>query len=572
LALNAGEMIVVYVMLCIASAVDAIDMIDVLVPMIAHVHRYNDPAAGHRYLEDIIPYIPKYFTVNDVTALKAWHEGKPEAFWTVATFRAWWPPLAAWGGFLVVMLGVMLSLAALLRTKWIDEERLSYPITQIPLQIVQEPSGLFRNRVFWVGVSLAAGISLLNGLAVLYPTIPMIRVKLFDLSPQFSSRPWNAMGWTPISFYPFGIGLGYLLPPDLLLSSWVFYWLLKVERVFASAVGWSGFDAEAPYIDQQCFGAYTYIAAFGLWLGRRYFAKAIVSVFTWRSRADEAERDQRLSVLGAAAGIIALGLFFLAAGMSLWLVATVWVIYWLIALAVTRMRAELGPPAHDLHNGGPDHMLPILLGTRGFATRDLNLLTWFYWFNRAYRSLPMPHMLEGYCMARRHGFSERKVTWAIVLAGVVGVASTLFALVYFGYHNGAEAKMAGHATGFGWEAFNRLEGWLHNRTPANWRAIGAVGAGLMFAAGLHRMTIRHIWWPFHPLGFALSGSYSMGTMWCPMLIAWAAKTCLMHYGGQRTYMRAVPFFIGLLIGDYTMGCIWPVVGWILGKTMYSFQQ
>ena len=571
-ALNPGELIVIYVMLCIASAVDAIDMIDVLVPMMTHIHRYNDPASGHRYFEDIIKYIPSYFTVTDVGALKAWHEGRPEAFWTVATARAWWPPVVAWGGFLLVMLGVMLCLATLLRTKWVDEERLSYPITQIPVQIVQGASGLFTNRLFWIGTGIAAGISLLNGLSAVYPTVPKIPVKMFDLSPSFTSRPWNAMGWTPMSFYPFGIGLGYLLPPDLLFSSWFFYWLLKAERVLASATGWMGFDAEAPYIDQQCFGAYTYVAAFGLWLGRRYFAKALAGLFSPPGPPDEVHFQRRWSVLGALLGMVALSVYFLCAGMSLWLVVLAWVIYWLIALSVTRMRAELGPPAHDLHRGGPDHILPVLLGTRNIGTRDLNLLTWFYWFNRAYRSLPMPHMLEGYCMARRQGFDERKITWAIVLAGVVGVASTLFALIYFGYHNGAEAKMAGHATGFGWEAFNRLGGWLHNRSQRNWPAIGAVVAGLAFAAGLHRMTIRYIWWALHPLGFALSGSYSMATMWCPMLIAWVAKVCLLHYGGQKVYLRAVPFFIGLLIGDYTMGCVWPILGWILGRTMYSFQQ
>ena len=64
----------------------------------------------------------------------------------------------------------------------------------------------------------------------------------------------------------------------------------------------------------------------------------------------------------------------------------------------------------------------------------------------------------------------------------------------------------------------------------------------------------------------------MSTMWCPMLIAWLAKTLIFRYGGQRGYMRMVPFFVGLLVGDYLPGCLWPVVGWIMGKPMYSFQQ
>ena len=54
-ALRRSELIVVYVMLCIASAVDSIDCIDVLVPMMTHVQRYDDPLAGRPYGREIVP-------------------------------------------------------------------------------------------------------------------------------------------------------------------------------------------------------------------------------------------------------------------------------------------------------------------------------------------------------------------------------------------------------------------------------------------------------------------------------------------------------------------------------------
>jgi len=567
-ALRTSELIVIYVMLCIASAVDSIDYMDVLVPMITHVHRYDDPMAGRPYGQEIIPYLPPSFVLRDPAAVRAWHESGT-AFWSLATLRAWLPPVALWSGFIFVMLWVMLCLAALLRGKWIEQERLSYPITYIPVQIASPGRGLFGARVFWYGFGLAAGISLVNGLAGIYPALPAIRVKLWDLAPRFVGRPWNAIGWTPVSFYPFGIGLGYLLPPDLLFSSWFFFWLLKAQRVLASAVGWMGYDAQAPYTEQQCFGAYMYVAAFGLWLGRKYLAQAAQAAVSGEKGPTF---GPRVSMLGAVAGLVALGAFFVYYGMSPWLAVAAWVIYWLLALSVTRMRAELGPIAHDLHRGGPDFMLTSMLGTSLMGPRNLNLLTWFYWFNRAYRSLAMPHMLEGFAMARRNDFRDRHIVLAVILGGLLGTWATFAALAYFGYQGGAEAKMAGHATWFGWEAFNRLRGWLNSPTPPNPAAMGGAAGGLLLAAALHQLTIRYIWWPLHPLGFAIAGSYSMATMWCPMLIAWVAKVTLLRFGGQRTYMRGVPFFIGLLIGDYVLGCAWPVAGWVLGRSMYSFQQ
>jgi len=575
-ALRRSELIVIYLMLSIASAVDSIDYMDVLVPMITHVHRYGNPLAGRPYDQEILPYLPRAFVLSDPDAVAGWHEGSG-GFLSLPTLRAWARPVLLWSGFIFTMLWVMLCLAGMLRSKWIDQERLSYPITHIPVQIADPRLGLFRERLFWLGFAIAAGISVLNGLSMQFPSLPQVRVKLWDLSPHFVGRPWNAVGWTPVSFYPFGIGLGYLLPPDLLFSSWFFFWFLKAERIVSSAVGWLGYDAQAPYVEEQCFGAYLYVAVFGIWLGRRYFAGAFREALrpsrgTGGSPVSRDRLSMRVCLLGSLAGMVALTGFFIYFGMSFWLAVAAWVIYWLLAISVTRMRAELGPIAHDLHRGGPDFMLTGLLGTRLMGPRNLNLLTWFYWFNRAYRSLAMPHMLEGFTMARRQSFGDRAVVIAVALAGVIGTYATFAALGYFGYSYGAEAKMAGHATWFGWEAFNRLRGWLNNPTSPNPAAMSSVLGGLLLAAALHQLTTRFLWWPLHPLGFAIAGSYSMATMWCPMLIAWTAKMTLLRFGGQSWYMRGVPFFMGLLMGDYLVGCAWPILGWILGRSMYSFQQ
>lgn len=67
--------------------------------------------------------------------------------------------------------------------------------------------------------------------------------------------------------------------------------------------------------------------------------------------------------------------FFWMSGLTLWISVVAFLIYFAIAVACTRMRAELGPPAHDLHNGGPDYILTAALGTRFFSDRDLTTLT-----------------------------------------------------------------------------------------------------------------------------------------------------------------------------------------------------
>src|SRR2546428_2778248 len=107
----------------------------------------------------------------------------------------------------------------------------------------------------------------------------------------------------------------------------------------------------------------------------------------------------RAAALGIAGGMAALVLFSAGIGMSPLIAVLFFLIYFALALAITRMRAELGTPIHDLHFTGPDWTLAQVIGTRDLGQQPLNAFTLFFWFNRAYRGHAMPHQLEGFKMA-----------------------------------------------------------------------------------------------------------------------------------------------------------------------------
>lgn len=86
------------------------------------------------------------------------------------------------------------------------------------------------------------------------------------------------------------------------------------------------------------------------------------------------------------------------------------------------------------------------------------------------------------------------------------------------------------------------------------------------------MKLRLSWWPLHPLGFAVSTSYSIGTLWLPMMIAWAAKLVTFKAGGLSAYRTMLNFFLGPVLGDFIMGCLWPIVRWVLKTSTHSFMQ
>ena len=56
----------------------------------------------------------------------------------------------------------MVCLSALLRKQWVEHERLSYPIVQLPLAMTNPKGRFFKSRMVWIGFGIAAGINLIN--------------------------------------------------------------------------------------------------------------------------------------------------------------------------------------------------------------------------------------------------------------------------------------------------------------------------------------------------------------------------------------------------------------------------
>jgi hypothetical protein len=56
----------------------------------------------------------------------------------------------------------------------------------------------------------------------------------------------------------------------------------------------------------------------------------------------------------------------------------------------------------------------------------------------------------------------------------------------------------------------------------------------------------------------------------PLLIAWIIKTLLLRYGGLRAYRRALPFFLGIILGECILGSLWTLIGIALDVPTYSF--
>ena len=257
-------------------------------------------------------------------------------------------PIAIWVAFVCVLAGTMFCLLTLLRRQW-DHERLTYPLTEGAARDRAARAGMFRNPRFWIGFTLAAGLQLVQLASVFLPTLPQIR-----LTPRyyyFSGTPWHAFGPIPVCYYPFAVGLTFLLPVQLSFSVWFFFFVSRLQRVVAAAAGYNPYE-DFPYIDQQSGGAYLAFALFVLWTARGHLAAAWRQAFRGKGTDDREEPlSYRAAFFGFGAGLLLLFVCLVAVGMRPWVAGSYLLLLFLIVLTVTRLRAEIGTPTIELQRG-----------------------------------------------------------------------------------------------------------------------------------------------------------------------------------------------------------------------------
>jgi hypothetical protein len=263
--------------------------------------------------------------------------------------------------------------------------------------------------------------------------------------------------------------------------------------------------------------------------------------------------------------------FGVRAGMAWWYAAAFFAIYFTLVQSVTRIRAEMGIPTHELYFVGPGQILPRLLGTRGVGQQNLIASYVFYWFNRAYRSHPMPHIAEGHFLASRAGISPRSLTIPMFLAMVLGSVSACWAMLHVYYRDGGGAKWGPFYHGH-WIAsapLQELVGKIQSPTSANPTVVLAVLAGCVLTFGGMLANSQLAWWPLHPIGYAVANAWAMDHMWFSLFIAWCAKVLITRYGGQVAFRSATPFAMGLILGDFASGGLWSLYGTWKGLRAYS---
>jgi len=574
LGLERSELLLIYIMMTISVSATGIGGPPFMVNYMAAGQYYATP---ENQWEQIIPLVPEHFTINSWPQVLGFYEATTTLY-SWKTISVWLLPLGYWCSILLLMMVGAMFLANLIGRQWVEHERLTFPLVQIPLEMTQvsDLSRFWGNRMMWIGFAIPAVLESINYINFLHPSFPKIQIKPRKLASGFTKPPWMYIKSLDLTFFPWVIGVAFLLSTEMSFSCWFFWLLQRVEWVVGGMMGFVEASsreaglARLPMTGIQGAGGLYALVLLSLWTARRQIKDEMTKL--WSPQEDGVSMFSPLaSMIGWVAVMAALVMLTNLGGMPVSISVPLFLFFFLSSLSIGRVVSEAGATRTYAPAMGPLGLITAATGTDALSTNTKIALAYNSWWYRDYRDNYMPHLLATLKMRHEGGISVRQLRWALPLTMVITVVSSVWSMLHIYYkYGGASAVVRFWYTAVGKTPLNMLASWRDTPVPHDWLGLGGMIAGGLFTVGL-TLARQHIYgWPFHPVGFVLAFSNGMWRMWMPFFIAWLIKTVILRYFGIKTYQQARPLFLGVIMGDFITAICWGTYGMIVGQKMYFF--
>jgi len=313
----------------------------------------------------------------------------------------------------------------------------------------------------------------------------------------------------------------------------------------------------ALFIGYQTIGAYFVLTGYFFWVARPHLRRVWAAALG-REKADDADEllPYRVAVWGLFGSILGAAAWLWANGMSPWLALfELTVCIFVIALIMARSTAEAGMLMTET-TFRPIDLYRMVAPVHALGGANLTMLAFFdNLFLRDQRGLLLTGMMDAARITDGTRIRRRSFAGVLALGVVIAFAVAVPLNIYLPYHLGANGHM---------------DFWMEQGSPgltltdygqyfkgnallpngASWQMPTFFGVGILMTVFLTVMRTAFFWWPLHPLGYALSGSWSTIQFWFPCLLAWTFKSVILRYGGMKIYGLARPFFLGLVLGEF----------------------
>ena len=567
LALNPAELMLVFIMSSTASVIPSRGFMTFFISTISGFRYFDNPA--NRWAEYILDRISPLMTVQDGKAISYFYEGLPPG--QSIPYLSWAKPLGLFMVFLLSFSFLSICLMVIFRKQWMEREKLSYPLTILPLEMVKNDEmkrvpPLFRNSLFWLGIILVFSFYLMNWISAFHTGKVVAR-----LGGEMSL--FRGIIRLPVQTHFAIIGLIYLVPRSVSLSLWLFYILFTVQEGFLRMSGFSLPGTNEPFCGRSAVttfegaGAMLTLVAALLWNSRRQIRDCARKAFFRDENIDDSGEmlSYRISVFGFIISFGIMASFLKFFGLS-WPVSVIFLFFTVaVFLGLSRIVCQAGFPLarpNCIPSVYTAYLLPAdMVSPRGYAVLGMQG-SWTSYI----RTSIMSTTGNSLKISEEQKMSGRTVFAGIMAAIAVSYIVSAWVHIYMGCKLGAlnvsdtvggsffNGGISRNVAGFIIPKIDQPVSGEIIRSRYIFTAVGAFAmAILMF---LHS---RFLWWPVHYLGFPIADAHPMLYYWFSIMTAWIVKGLMLRFGGHAVYRKSIPFFLGLILGNV----LWIVVQGLL---------
>ncbi len=547
-ALRQGELLAIFSMLWIVGTMPQLGWITYWTSIVAGPAYHATPE--NRWADLLFDYIPWHVlpdTSQRVTEL-LWL-GLPEGM--EIPWDGWVQPIVQWLAVSVAMVVFGFCTMALFQRQWQDNEKLTFPLAQMPMDLTQGFDGvgrmpdIFRSRLFWIGFLAVFLVYAYNIATYFTPglTAATIYLERYDWQlGEFHS--------VTIRVLPLVMAFTYLCPIDILASLILFYLIHMLKygymRRFGVAIGEEGQELKAwEILSLEANGALFLVAFWSIWMARSHLRHVWNLVLS--GVGDDVVR-YRLAMTG----MVLSALFVIGWGVNIGMdIVTAVIAFTLIALAyfvTVKLIASAGfGPTFPRYEKGT-LIVEDLIGSGRLSPQSLVAFKIFsspafFGGGRVQAWTAATHYLRLFSLGRQPVWVPMLILATFVFGFLVAAENT----ISLAYRESGSLYLysAGH------QIYDEMVKLLEDPKSLSLAKWGVWLWGFLEAGVLAFMRSRFHWFPFHPIGIALQNSLGSRIYWFSLLIVLVVKAILLRYGGVQAFVAGKPFFYGLGVGYVT---------------------
>ena len=557
--LSKADLVMIYCMLLMAVTVPTWGLMFFLIGTLVYPFYYATPE--NNYVELFHDFIPSWMVPQDFQAIKDYYEGLPQG--AAIPWGVWVEPMGWWLALIVAMSLMLICMSAILHRQWSVHERLTYPMVQLPQNMIEKEEGasiapFFKDGVMWLGFFVPFTLLSLNALNHYWPIVP-------EYNPSGRFSLFNQTLHLPIALNLAWVGFFYLVNLEITFSIWFFYVLSKVQEGVFSTLGIASTERLSAYeysqpadLTHQASGAVIVLVLYGLWGARTHLKQVVQKLWDPDGGVDDSEEllRYRTALWLFCGSLLFVAVWLWRSGVPIVVLPVLLVVSLIFFILVARVVAASGVatarspivPAYFVISG---------LGTSILGAKGLVALNFTFIWQGESRTSPMVAAANGLKLAEMIPGSKTRLFWGLVLALVCSLLGAAYMTLKLAYTYGAiNLSLLDWAGAHGWPYIGPTMTDMPDANMRGWffKGVGAVTEGFLMWAQ-HRWH----WWPFHPIGFAVAVGWLTSQIWFSALICWILKGSIVRFGGVTLFQRLKPFFLGLILGEVAVSGVWGII-------------